>query len=212
VRIVCVGRFPSGTLLPALDPVAGSIGSLHTAEEALRLARDTPPDVWVTEVLLPGVSGFELARRLSARSGAIPVLVLTTLPGVWPLARAIRAGARGYLPMTLAPQRLSDAVRQLAGGAPFWNAPEPCETDHELREAGVEALAPRQFEALHLLLQGFDDSGVARAMSVSPRSAAAYRRQVSSTLGLASSADIDRLARLVSASFYRPQATDRASC
>jgi len=211
MRIACVGGLTPETDRE-LAALAAERRGFATADEALRLPRESRPDVWLTEVLLPGVSGLELVRRLSARAGASPVLVVTSLQGVWPLARAIRAGARGYLPSAQAPLLLAEALTRLASGDPFWIAPERRAAEEAGLGDDIEALSPRQFEALHLLLQGADSAELARAMSVSLPSAAAYRRQVSRALGLASSADIDRLARLVSASFYRPQATDRASC
>lgn len=212
MRIACVGWFPPEIVDRGPAAQVADRRAFATADEALRLPRESQPDVWVTEVLLPGVSGLELARRLSARPAAAPVLILTALKGVWPLARAIRAGARGYLPLSLAPQLLADALTQLASGAPFWKAPDRRDTDEAVHSTDIEALSPRQFEVLHLLLQGFGPAEMARAMSVSPRSAAAYRRQLSRALGLGSRADLDGLARLLSEPFYRPQAAARAPC
>jgi len=173
-----------------------------SADGALRLPREAQPDVWVTEVLLPGVSGFEFARRISARPQAPPVMIVTSLKAVWPLARAVRAGARGYLQMPVAPERLVTAVGRLLDGGAFRAAPESAEPDMLLRQAGVLDLPPRRFEALHLLLQGEDAAGTALAMSISRRSAAGYLRALERDLRLTGAADRERLAILIGGDFY----------
>lgn len=70
--------------------------------EALRVLRDTPPDLLVLDVMVPGVDGIEIARRLRAaeqaeRSSAIPVLMLTARDAVQDRVTGLRAGADDYL-------------------------------------------------------------------------------------------------------------------
>jgi two-component system response regulator MprA len=69
---------------------------------ALRLLRDAPPDLLVLDVMVPGVDGFEIARRLRAAetaegSHAIPVLMLTARDAVADRVTGLRAGADDYL-------------------------------------------------------------------------------------------------------------------
>jgi DNA-binding NarL/FixJ family response regulator len=181
------------------------------AEDALGLARDDRPDVWVVEALLRGVSGFELTRRLSARPAAPPVLMVTTLTGSWPLARAIRAGARGFLSWPAAVAVVAEALVCLSTGRAYWKTPERSKVDDALHASGIEDPTPRRFEALHLLLQGESDVGLARAMSVSRRSAAAYRRELDARLGLADDGVRACLVRAIGASCYvLPEGLERS--
>lgn len=204
MRIACVGGLPPRLLADLADLAEAPPQLFSSADGALRLPRDAQPDVWVTEVFLPGVSGFEFARRVSARASAAPVMVVTRLAAVWPLARAVRAGARGYLPLPVAPERLSLALHRLLDGGAFRTVPESVGADLQLQQAGVLDLPPRRFEALHLLLQGADATGTALAMSISPRSAADYRRGLRRDLSLAGAPDLQRLAGLLGAGFYGP--------
>jgi two-component system response regulator MprA len=69
---------------------------------ALRSIRDNPPDLLVLDVMVPGVDGFEIARRLRSaeaaeRSPALPILMLTARDSVPDRVSGLRAGADDYL-------------------------------------------------------------------------------------------------------------------
>jgi DNA-binding NarL/FixJ family response regulator len=159
-------------------------------------------DIVVSEILLAGLSGYELARRLAARTGAPPVLLCTRIAGTWPLPRAIRSGALGFVGLGEGPDALAKAIRHVAGGGRLWGAPARGPQDDGIRDAGIEALTPRHFETLHLLLQGMDDAAVANAMNVTRRSAAANRRSVLSGLRMSDAAQLTRVAPLIDDAFY----------
>jgi len=206
VRVACIGEFPP-SLFEALArlPVC-EIMRFGCAAEAMGLPREAQPGLWVTEVLLPGLSGLGLTRRLSARAGAAPVLVVTRIVGMWPLARAVKAGARGYLQLPATVEQLTLAIERLLQHGAFRVPPERSMADHRLRAWGVLDLPPRRFEALHLILQGKDDVGVAEAMSLGRSSAAGYRRELEIRLGLSSESTSESIAAAMDADFYRKRA------
>jgi len=209
LRIGCVGVFPPA-FIASLAELAGASPTIFcAADAALRLPRESSPDVWLTEALLPGVSGFEFARRMSVRPQAAPVMVVTALQALWPLGRAVQAGARGFLQLPVPTERLAAALDRLLGGGAFRAAPEHSDADAALRDSGVLDLPPRRFEALHLMLQNEGPGGVALAMSISSRSAANYCRVLERDLGIAGAGDLERLAALVGGGFYGSSAAAR---
>lgn len=206
LRIGCVGVFPPAFIVSLTDLADAPPTIFGSADEALRLPRESSTDVWLTEALLPGVSGFEFARRMSARQQAPPIMMVTALQALWPLARAVRAGARGFLQLPVTTERLAAALDRLLAGGAFRAAPQHSTVDAALRDSGVLDLPPRRFEALHLMLQNEGPGGVALAMSISPRSAANYCRVLERDLRIAASGDLDNLATLMGGGFYRPVA------
>ncbi len=206
LRIGCIGGLPPEFIASLTDFAGAPPAIFGSADEALRLPRESSPSVWLTEALLPGVSGFEFARRMSARPQAPPIMMVTALQALWPLARAVRAGARGFLQLPVTTERLAAALDRLLAGGAFRAAPEHSAVDAELRDSCVLDLSPRRFEALHLMLQNEGPGGVALAMSISPRSAANYCRVLERDLRIATSGDLENLARLVGGDFYRPAA------
>lgn len=206
LRIGCVGVFPPAFIASLTDLADAPPTIFGSADEALRLPRESSPDVWLSEALLPGVSGFEFARRMSARPQAPPIMMVTALQALWPLARAVRAGARGFLQLPVTTERLAAALDRLLAGGAFRAAPQHSAVDAALRDSGVLDLPPRRFEALHLMFQNEGPGGVALAMSISPRSAANYCRVLERDLRIAASGDLDNLATLMGGGFYRPVA------
>ncbi len=84
-----------------------------SGEEALRV--ESPVDVWLMDMRMPGMTGAEVCRRLRARTPAPQVLILTAF-ATEPLTAAYRAGACGYLFKDESPSQLLAAIRAAAAG------------------------------------------------------------------------------------------------
>jgi len=81
-------------------------------EEGLRKARDAAPDLVILDVLMPGIDGFEVCRRLRAADDT-PILMLTARDEVADRVRGLDAGADDYLVKPFASDELSARVRAL---------------------------------------------------------------------------------------------------
>lgn len=214
LRLLLLDPDPAALPAPFAD-LAPEIVRVPSVEAALATMRSEASQLVVSEVLLPGLSGFELARRLSARDDAPPVLIRTRLPGDRFLPRAIRAGARGFVQTAADAEVLGQALRALIDGRAFWDSPGmqqtsgggPHDAAMQALDQRIDALTPRLFEALHLLLQGMDSAETADAMHVTRRSAAGYRRELCRALGVGRDGDLSRIATRVDASFYAGSAS-----
>ncbi|MDO8612089.1 MAG: response regulator, partial [Dehalococcoidia bacterium] len=82
-------------------------------EEGLAMAMDSSHDVIVLDILLPGIDGFEVCRRLRAGRVDTPVLLLTALDAIEDRVRGLDAGADDYLPKPFAFQELLARLRAL---------------------------------------------------------------------------------------------------
>ena len=97
------------------------VGEAGDGAEGVRQVAALAPDVVLMDLRMPVLDGVAATERIRAgrRSDERPhVVVLTTFDGDDSVARAIRAGARGYLLKTTAPDRLVAAVVAAAGGEP----------------------------------------------------------------------------------------------
>jgi DNA-binding NarL/FixJ family response regulator len=94
------------------------VGTYSSAEEALRLMPQTPPDVVLVDLRLPGMSGVELIRKLKLCCPNVQSLVLTMYAETDLIFEALKAGACGYLLKRIKPAEIADAIRQIhAGGS-----------------------------------------------------------------------------------------------
>jgi DNA-binding NarL/FixJ family response regulator len=163
-------------------------GEAATAEQALGLIADAPPDVALIDLNLPGMDGVALTRELAARAANVRVLVLTMLDDEHVFS-AVRAGAMGYLLKDAEPSRIVTAIRTVAAGDTVFS---PAVARRLLSLAATGAtrtfgdLSVRETEILTLMAQGLTNAAIARRLSLSPKT---IRNNVSTILGKLQAAD-----------------------
>jgi two-component system, NarL family, response regulator DesR len=137
------------------------VGTAHNGREALDSVRKLRPDVLLTDIEMPEMTGLELAAAVRAEGPKPRVVVLTTFARPGYLRRALDAGASGYVLKDAPSSRLADAIRRVhAGGRAIdaelaieaWGVADPL-TDRErqvLRLAGEGRNGPDIAEELQL--------------------------------------------------------------
>ena len=94
------------------------IGEAADAEEAVRVARTSRPDVILLDLVMPDGGGVGAIRRLLEVAPGVRVLVLTSFADDAQIFAAIAAGAAGYLLKDIDPQALADGIRGVHAGRP----------------------------------------------------------------------------------------------
>ncbi len=131
-------------------------------EDGLAVAMDGSHDVIVLDILLPGIDGFEVCRRLRAGRVDTPVLLLTALDAVEDRVRGLDAGADDYLSKPFAFQELLARLRALGRRRVQAREPDRLQTDDlvlDLRRRRAERngktieLSPKEFSLLEFLLR-----------------------------------------------------------
>ncbi|HEX6137958.1 MAG TPA: response regulator [Casimicrobiaceae bacterium] len=170
------------------------VGSAGTAEAAVRLLRERRPDLVVMDLRMAPIDGFGLLNLLRAEGIDTPVVVLTMSDSQEDLARAFRAGVRGYLLKDMDPDDVIDAIRRIARGeivvAPMMairlvDLLLPGET-RKSRESSMKPLTEREREILEHLSSGKSNKAIARALSISHDTVKLHVRHILSKLGLTS--------------------------
>jgi DNA-binding NarL/FixJ family response regulator len=154
------------------SPGMAVAGQYASAEEALRGIAAAGPDVILTDLGLPGMSGIELVGRLHGSLPKVPILVLTVYGEDRHVFDALCNGAVGYLLKDVEPARLLAAIRELyAGGAPM--SPEVARRVvlmfQKFAPSTVEqtCLSERELEVLQLLAQGHSYKTCADRLAIS---------------------------------------------
>jgi two-component system response regulator DesR len=171
-QLMVLGALSTLLGLEADITVAGTAGD---GEEAVRLVEALRPDVLLTDIEMPQMTGLEVAAEIMRRGLPTKVVILTTFARSGYLRRALDAGAVGYLLKDAPASTLAQAVRDVhAGGhaidpqlaADAWGAPDPL-TDRErqvLRLAG-DGLANSEIAAQLHLSEGTVRNYLSEAMS-----------------------------------------------
>jgi len=131
-------------------------------EEGLAMAMDSSHDVIVLDILLPGIDGFEVCRRLRAGRVDTPVLLLTALDAVEDRVRGLDAGADDYLPKPFAFQELLARLRALGRRRVQARDPDQLQTANlvldlrrrrAVRDGRTIDLSPKEFALLEFLMR-----------------------------------------------------------
>lgn len=153
---------------PDLQVVAET-GNGH---EVLALVLATQPDVLLLDMLLPGLSGLEVARQVSAVKPPVHILGFSAHADAQFIRTLMQNGAAGYLLKDEAPALLVEAVRSIARGEEGWYSRQAAakmgawlQGDHEQRQS----LTAREHEVLTQLVAGKTNQEIAAALVISEK-------------------------------------------
>ena len=167
-----------------------------SGEEALQLARDTILSLIVLDLNLPALGGLELLRRLIRARPATPVLVFSQHAEAIYAAKAMEAGARGFVSKNAMPEELLEAVDTiLAGGTAIERDIQHEMAVHDMMEdAYLKPLSERDLEILRLLASGNSLSEIAEKLGVAYKTVANTLSRIKEKLGVGQTSDLIRIA------------------
>lgn len=177
---------PDIELLEASDAASG---------EQMFLTGD--PDICIIDINLPTVSGFELARRIQARDSDVRIIMFSMNDDPIFAARAIEAGAKGYVSKTGDPLDLVEAVHEVAQGGtylPPTMARYLAFAGPALSQSPLSKLNAREMEILRLLGTGKSLAEIAWMVDASYKTVANTSSLMRQKLGIRSSVELVRFA------------------
>jgi len=176
-------------LLEAEDDITVA-GQASNGREALQIVMAEKPDVLLSDIEMPELSGLDLAAELKRQRVPVRVIMLTTFARAGYLRRALDAGVSGYLLKDSPSKTLADAVRRVnAGGRVI---------DPELAaEAWGEAdpLTDRERQVLQMAGDGAAGADIATKLNLSEGTVRNYLSEAISKLGASNRTEAARIAR-----------------
>lgn len=179
--------------LAALLAIGGGIevaGQAQNGREAVDLVANLLPDVLLTDIEMPELTGLEVAAEIRRRKLPVKVAILTTFARAGYLRRALDAGVSGYLLKDAPSSMLADAIRRIKAGARV--------IDPELAaEAWTEAdpLTDRERQVLRYAGEGASSAEIADRLKLSEGTVRNYLSEAISKMGAANRTEAARIAR-----------------
>jgi DNA-binding NarL/FixJ family response regulator len=145
------------------------VGEAGDGEEAARLAEQLHPDVVLMDVSMPVLDGVEATRLIAQRSPEVNVVMLTMHADQDVIARAIRAGAVGYLVKDCTTEELVRTIRQAASGETAISTELAASMLQEMRAPSPteSVLSKREEEVLQRIAEGASTTEVAQQLYIS---------------------------------------------
>lgn len=160
-----------------MQPDIQVVAQAGNGEEAVRLTLQHQPDIVLMDINMPGMDGVEAARRITAGSPEVGIIILTMYRRDDYVFEAIKAGANGYLLKEVELDELLNAVRAVGRGEAVIDSAIASRVLAEFRrpEPSAEAkeeepdLAERDIDILRLLAQGLSNQDIADRLFIAEK-------------------------------------------
>jgi two-component system response regulator DesR len=166
------------------------VGAAPDGEAAWRELQRLKPDVLVTDIEMPGLSGLELAQRIQRHELPVKVVIVTTFARAGFLRRALDAGVSGYLLKDAPAEDLAEALRKVHRGG---RAIDPQLAMDAWSEA--DPLNDRERQVLRLAGDGMSATEIAAQLNLSGGTVRNYLSEAIGKLGVGNRIEAYRLAR-----------------
>jgi len=180
--------------LAALLEIEGDIevvGQARNGVEALGMLERLKPDVLLTDIEMPEMTGLDLAAELKRRHSSVRVIIVTTFARQGYLRRALESGVSGYLLKDSPAAQLADAVRRVQAGL---RVVDP-ELAGEAWAATADPLTDRERQVLRLADEGCSGAEIAEKLNLSEGTVRNYLSEAINKLGASNRTEAARMAR-----------------
>jgi DNA-binding NarL/FixJ family response regulator len=178
------------SLLEALDGIE-VVAESGDGRETLELIAKHSPDIALLDIWMPGMSGIEIAKRLSQEASRTRVVILSMLADPTYVRQALRAGVAGYLLKGATVSELPLAIQSVMRGETYLTPRISREVVQGfLRESQstepepLEGLTKRQREILQLIAEGRSTKEIAQILDVSVKTVETHRMRMMERLGI----------------------------
>jgi len=178
------------TALLGMESDIEVVGSAPDGETAWRELQRLKPDLLVTDIEMPGLSGLELAQRIQRHELPCKVVIVTTFARGGFLRRALDAGVAGYLLKDAPAEDLAEALRKVHRGG---RAIDPQLALEAWSDA--DPLNDRERQVLRLAGEGQSAGDIAKQLNLSQGTVRNYLSEAIGKLGVANRIEAYRMAR-----------------
>ena len=167
------------------------IGEAASGEQAIQMALDLVPDVVLMDLILPGLDGIELTRRIKNLSPRTQIVVLTSFHEDEHIFPALKAGATAYILKDIRMDQLAEALHKAVNGEVTLHPRVAARVLQNIRGEHGEALNPftelteRELDVLKLLANGLSNSRIAEQLFISENTVKGHISNILSKLHLA---------------------------
>ncbi len=166
----------------------------HSAEAFLGSLKEEVPACIVSDVRMPGLSGIDLQRTLSAQGSKVPIILITGHGDISMAVAAMRNGAFDFIEKPYDADRLIASIETALAAEQKQRSLEGEKL--EMRERIAE-LSPRQKQVMDLVAQGLSSKQIALQLGISPRTVENYRAWVMERVGAGNIAELVRKVLLI---------------
>ena len=177
------------------------IGEVGNGNDLYELLKTEQPDLIITDISMPDISGLEIAKYIAENYPGIKILILSMHSNIEFISKALSIGANGYLPKDTSMNELLEAINTIYNGENYFNK-EISDTilksiikkSKQEVNPKIEALTKREKEIIKLVVDGFSNKEIAEKLFISIRTVDSHKTNIMQKLNLKSSVELVKYA------------------
>ena len=144
------------------------IGIASDGEKAVEMSVKLLPDLVITDMQMPKLSGAEIIKRLKEKITGIRILAFTTFSDAETVSRAVKAGCDGFLLKVIEPEKLRASLLSIASGLNVYDEDVIKQMKKGLKEEPGVVFSKREQEIIRYICQGMTNAEIADKLHLRP--------------------------------------------
>ncbi len=180
------------------EPDIDIVGEVGNGKDLFALLKTVKPDLIITDITMPDISGIEVAKHITENYSDIKILILSMHSNEEFITKALRFGANGYLPKDTSMAELLEAIHTIYEGDNYYNK-EISDTilkslQNKPKADHFNSLTKREKEIVKLVVDGLSNKEVADKLFISIRTVDSHKTNILQKLNLKSSIELVKYA------------------
>jgi two-component system, NarL family, nitrate/nitrite response regulator NarL len=169
-------------------------GTAPNAYEAIEKIKETSPDIVVTDINMPEVSGIELTVKIRKEFPAVRVVAMSTFKERSYISQMIQSGASGYLVKSASREEIEEALLSVYEGKLYMSLDINLSAADKAELNTVPVLSSREKEVLQLIADGFTNPQIAAKLFISLHTVDSHRKNLLTKFAVNNTASLIKLA------------------
>lgn len=169
-------------------------GLAGSGYEAMQQIKSLEPDIVITDISMPEISGIDLTLRIRKEYPAVKVIAMSTFKERSYISQMIQSGAAGYLVKSASREEIEEAILSVYEGKLYMSLDITLSVSDKEDLNAAPVLTSREKEVLQLVADGFTNPQISEKLFISLHTVDSHRKNILTKFGVNNTANLIKLA------------------
>lgn len=169
-------------------------GTAANAYEAMEQIKKATPDIVITDINMPEISGIELTAKIKKEFPEVKVIAMSTFKERSYISQMIQSGASGYLVKSASKEEIEEAILSVYEGKLYMSLDINLSAAEQKEIENAPVISSREKEVLELIADGLTNPQIAAKLFISMHTVDSHRKNLLTKFGINNTASLIRLA------------------